>query len=506
MQPSTRAVAVGVDLGSATTTVSTRREGGSEPDVRQSATAGPDRTGPPPGDEQPALIGLAVPATWSPTRRRAHAEAAANAGFDASFLVSEPEAAARHFAAVQGHRLDPGAPLVVCNLGAGSCHVAVVRREGERYQIEAATTADDIGGRAFDRLLLDHLCERLRRTDAEYLARVQNPGETALCAGALDAVRRARERLSEHPSAAVALPGLDRELRLTREDADQCLSPVVLRTVSLIEEAMREAGVEADQVAALLLVGGASRTPIVAAVLRHHFGIELVQPDLPELVIAEGAALAGLARIGDEGEAETPVTAGLARMRTSPEVLVTILVVVIAVLSFAGVALLNRDGPDVQGLDAATETPTLPGGTGGSEPGASSIEGTQAESEGKPSASPEPADTPSAADSPAGESSAAPASAPPSSVESSADPTTGPATPVGRTEATVPNVVGETLEDAERMLAEAGFTDIEVEGVRRTGNETVHCEVTAQSPDGGTEQSQDDPVTLTYTYVGTDDC
>ncbi|MQM27897.1 Hsp70 family protein [Glycomyces albidus] len=501
MQSSPRTVAVGVDLGSATTTVSTRRDGGSEPpDVRQSATALSDGTGTRHSDE-PALIGLAVPATWSPTRRRAHAEAAANAGFDASFLVSEPEAAARHFAAVQGHRLDPGAPLVVCNLGAGSCHVAVVRREGERYQIEAATTADDIGGRAFDRLLLGHLSERLRRTDAEYLARVQNPGETALCAGALDAVRRARERLSEHHSATVALPGLDRELRLTREDADHCLTPAVLRTVSLIEDAMREAGVETGQVAALLLVGGASRTPLVADVLRHHFGVELVRPDLPDLVIAEGAALAGLARIGGDGRSATPAAVGLARMRTSPEVLVTILVVVIAVLSFAGVALLNRGGPEVQGLDAATETPTLPGGTGASEAAEPSGEGTREESGGEPAPA-DSSDPEAAEDATAAAESDAPLNESPSSL----DPTTGAASPVGQADATVPDVVGESLADAERILAEAGFTAVASEGVRRTGNGSDHCDVTAQSPESGTEQSPDDTVTLTYTYVGTDNC
>jgi beta-lactam-binding protein with PASTA domain len=84
--------------------------------------------------------------------------------------------------------------------------------------------------------------------------------------------------------------------------------------------------------------------------------------------------------------------------------------------------------------------------------------------------------------------------------------TTGSATPVGQSDATIPDVVGDSLADAEQILTEAGFTDIRVEGLRRTGNETIHCEVTSQSPEGGTEQSPDDPITLTYTYVGTDTC
>ncbi|SDL18666.1 PASTA domain-containing protein [Glycomyces sambucus] len=496
MPSSPRTVAVGVDLGSATTTVSTRRDGGAAEDVHQSpTTANGEEPQPIPADE-PALIGLAVPATWSTTRRRAHAEAAANAGFDAAFLVSEPEAAARHYAAVQGRRLEAGAPLVVCNLGAASCHAAVVRREGERYQIEAAKTADDIGGRAFDQLLLDHLAERLRRTDPDYLARVQNPGETALRAAVLDEVRRARERLSDHPSATVGLPGLDRELRLTREDADQCLTPAALRTVSLIEEAMRDAGIEADQIAALLLVGGASRTPLLADVIGHHFGVAPVLPDLPDLVIAEGAALAGLARIGDGDEEESAAAAPFIRMRTSPEVIVTMMVVVLAVLSFAGVALLNREGPDVQDVDAATETP-LPE-TGGEESVEPTAAGAQPESdqieEPEPTA-PVEEDAPA---SPTPETSATP----------SPEPTNRSATPAGENGVAVPDVLGESLEAARAILAEAGFTAVTATGEQREGNgqDAKNCEVTDQTPGGGAAHFADEPIALTYAYTGNDSC
>ncbi|GAA1680411.1 hypothetical protein GCM10009830_29270 [Glycomyces endophyticus] len=452
-----------------------------------------------PVPDEAALIGLAVPATWNTTRRRAHAEAAANAGFDAAFLVSEPEAAARHFAAVQGRRLDAGAPLVVCNLGAASCHVAVVRREGERYQIEAARTADDLGGRAFDQDLLDHLAGRLRRTDADYLARVQNPGETALRATVLDEVRRARERLTDHPSATVNLPGLDRELRLTREDADQCLTPAALRTVSLVEDAMRDAGIESDQIAALLLVGGASRTPLIADVVGHHFGVEPVLPDLPDLVIAEGAALAGLARIGGGEDDESPAAAHLARMRTSPEVLVTMMVVVFAVLSFAGVALLNRGGPDAQELDAATETPLQD--TGNESVAA---DPTSAEAEPEPDAapaSPEPSDEsgePSPSPSGATEPAAVPASdAPPES-----------ATPVTEAGIAVPDVLGQTLADAIRALEEAGFTMIGSSGEDRGGDgaDSRNCLVLTQSPEGGVQHPADEPVSLVYAYAGNDAC
>ncbi|MCD0443215.1 Hsp70 family protein [Glycomyces sp. A-F 0318] len=505
MLPSPRSVAVGVDLGSATTTVSTRREG--EPpqtrDVRQSATpvAGESettRTAAPEDADESVVVGLAVPATWNPTRRRAHAEAAANAGFDAAFVVPEPEAAARQFAEAEGRPLAPGASLVVCNVGAASCHVAVVRRDGDRYEVEAAKSTDDIGGRAFDQLLLDHLAGRPHPADDEYWARLRNPGETALRTGALEEVRRAREHLSEHPSATVVPPGLDRELRLTREDAERCLTPAVLMAVSLIEDVMREAEVEVDRIAALLLVGGASRTPLVASVLGHHLGVEPVRPELPDLVIAEGTALAGLARLRGAPAAAPAAAPRFTRLRTSPDVLVTMTAVIVMVLAFAGVGLVNRDDSDVQGLDADSMAPSAPGTAGGAASDEAASEGAEEESTEEAASS----ETPGGEEEAGGQS--------PSADSATTVSATGPASasPVAEVEGTVPDVVGESVADAERLLADAGFTNVVPEGEYRSndGPKYRNCEVTAQSPGGGEQYAHDDPVTVGYVYRGNDSC
>ncbi|WP_335991048.1 Hsp70 family protein [Glycomyces sp. MUSA5-2] len=484
-----RAAAVGVDLGSSTTTVSIRRI--SEPgtrDVRHSPTRA-EATWSAPGDES-ALVGLAVPATWSATRRRAHAEAAAEVGFTPSFLVSEPEAAARHYAEVQGSGLDPAAQLLVYSLGDATCHIALVRRDGDRYTVAAAKSADGVGGRAFDRLLLDHLASRLRYSDPKYWSRLQIPGETAFRDEVLDEVRTAREHLSAHPSATVVLPGLGRDLRLTHEDADRCLAPVLLRTIGLAEDVLCDAGAVADDVAAALLVGGGSRTPLVASVLGHHLGIEPVVPDLPELAVAEGAALAGLARISIAAEAADPAPSWHGRLRTSSDVLATMLVVLFAMAAFAGVALLNRSGVDSDDIDADSPNLSVPNETGTAEPAAPS----PPEGESAPVEPSEEDDTV-----------AAPSEPPPTSQ----DPATFPpsASPVAEADAALPDAVGRTLADALALLADAGFTDVSAEGQRVTGNtDYANCEVTAQSPEPGSTQPLDAPVVLAYAYRGSDHC
>lgn len=490
---------MGVDLGSSTTTVSTRRsdhQADSEESERSTARSAAS----PPDADEPVLVVLAVPATWSTTRRRAHAEAAVNAGFDASFLVSEPEAAARAFAEVQGRELDSGAPLVVCNLGAGSCHIGVVRREGDDFTVEAAKSADDIGGREFDRLLLEHLAGRHRPADPEFWARAGDPAETALQARLLDEVRRAREHLSDHPSVHVVLPGLERGVRLTREDVDQCLTPAILRTVGLIEDAMRDAAVETDAIAGLLLVGGVSRMPLVASVLGHHLGIEPVRPELPDLVIAEGAALAGLARIRSE-RGEEPDAPGFTRLRASPDVLVTAMVVVTAVVAFAGVALLNRGASEDESLGADMVVPSSSDAAG---------EVGSAEPAPEPSAEPttEDSSTSASPQSEEDESGGGETEAPSPSPSATTTPLGMPTSESADASAEVPDIVGESVADAKRILASAGFTNVVAQGDRRDeeGPAYDNCEVTVQTPDGGAQSGYDDQISVEYVFVGNDGC
>jgi actin-like ATPase involved in cell morphogenesis len=496
-------VGVGVDLGSSATTVSTRRcddrpetrhydrERGEGPDDRLTEAIRSAGQG-------SASVALTVPAAWKSTRRRAHAEAAANAGFDVAVLVSEPEAAARYLAEAEGAQ--PEGPLIVCGLGAASCNVGVVRREGVRYSVEAAKSADDLGGRAFDQLLLEHLASRHRAVEPEFWKRVADPGETALRATMLAEVKRAREHLTDHPSAGVRFPGTGREVRLSREEAEQCLTPAVLRTMALVEEAMLEASIRKGERAGLVLVGGASRTPLVATVIRHHLGIEPVLPELPELVLAEGAALAALARAEQPAAEEEP--APPERLRTSPGVLVTSLVVGIAVAAIVAVALMNRDLNDDIGAETVTDDIGV-----GSLPIAAE-ESASAESDA-PEADPSP--TPQAGDEEAegdAEGTDGPLQSPSvpatDTATTAADVTSGAA--VQETAEEVPDVTGESLANATRILEEAGFTNVVGEGSRRTDPDLEHCEATAQSPNGGTRAEPGDLITVSYVFVGTDNC
>jgi hypothetical protein len=196
-------------------------------------------------------------------------------------------------------------------------------------------------------------------------------------------------------------------------------------------------------------------------------------------------------------------------LQPSPGVLAAIVVVLfVAITAVVGVGLINRDQPDADlGADSVTDDAARPphgDGTGETSPdeadtGAPGVEETstppasetQEELGGDRSASPGP--TPSAPAAPAADTTS-PADAAPTErrdTDSTAE---------------VPNVVGESMADAKRILAEAGFTNVVVQGERRIDPDHEHCEATAQHPGSGSRRDYGDRITVSYVYVGSDVC
>jgi len=476
-------IAVGVDLGSSTTTVSTRH--------------GEDRSESPHFDPAEAPVALAIPAAWDAERCREHAEAAMRAGFAWTVLVLEPEAAARYLAEAQGHDLRPDARLIVFNLGAGSCRVDIVHREGTRYLVDAALCADDIGGGEFDRLLLSYLSGLNRRDDPEFWAKAEDPAEAEPHTGLLDEIRRAREHLSVHQVAAIGLPVDWPELILTREELERCLAPAITRSMALIDGVLREAGIEAEGVAGILLVGGASRTPLVASMIRQRFGIEPTLPESPEGVLAEGAAFAALAH--EQGAATAPTPDGPRRpswLRSGIAVLAAVSCLV--VIAIAAAVLVNRVASDDDAPGVVADEPGLPTATDpvdGSGGGETETGGQETDA----ASSPEPSEEDGTGDSTSTE--AASTDPAPTTDDASEDATADDLE-------TVPDVIGMSVSEAVQALADAGFSNVVSEGSKRTGDESGYenCETTGQTPGSGTRHAAEERITVTYVYVGNDRC
>ena len=497
MQQHTHKAAVGVELGTSTTTVSIF-QADEAPRVRRiegSATLESilddiyDLRAP------TAPVAFAVPVAWDAARRRDLASAAERAGLGDVAIRSRPEAAAAYYTEVLGRDLDPGGALLVYDLGSSSCEVAVVGREGDRFTVLASGTTGEVGGREFDQLVLAYLSGRHRDTDPEFWDRVDEPNDieaAALRASMVDEVKSARERLSEAASALIALPETELELELTREELESCLGELVGQTVDLAATVMDEAGVAPD---AVLMTGGASRTPLAASRLADRIGLERVLPADPQLVSAEGAALAAHPAASALAAPSRPVRGRQALLRIG--VLASLLVTLVGATAIFGSNLGAGDRPEASFSDQtsssdlnASASPSEgdpgSGGAGGEEP------------QGDPQ-------TPGL-----GQDQEAGADAPPDQGEPGDDePTEGESdreesAPVG----TVPDVVTLSSQDAKETLADVGFSNVEFEGEERGLLDPWYddCEVIAQDPPSGTRHTLDTEVTLTYSYSGSDTC
>ncbi|MCH7229737.1 Hsp70 family protein [Glycomyces sp. L485] len=490
MEPSPHTPAVGIDLGSSTTTVSIRH-GDEHPETRVFDHLSDHQ----PIDHGDAVNAATVPASWNTRQRASRIEAATSAGFDNAFLVPEPEAAARHLAATRGDELAPGKSLVVYNLGASSCEIGIVSLRGDQYVVEGAAGTERVCGREFDLLLLDYLAIRHRHAHPEFWQWIEDPDEAALRAKLLDEIRLARERLTDAESADVPLPSTGLKVRITREEAEHCIAPPIAQSVTMIENAMSAAALTSERTAGLLMVGGACQTPLVASMIRERIGLEPILPEMPELALAEGAALAALAATPEAARPPTVVD----RLRSAHHIRLLAVLLVLFIAATAIVALRLIGGAvstDEIGADATAGFPTVPDASDQSSPSEAETggEGGQQPEDAPPSSPPDeessdPAPTPDPT--PSESSPAAPAT------ESKSSATT-----------TVPNVTGGSLSEAEAELAEAGFTNVDAQGSQRgnQGPDYAECEVTAQSPPGGTESDPGEPITVTYVYVGQDTC
>ncbi|SDD55671.1 Hsp70 family protein [Glycomyces harbinensis] len=240
----------------------------------------------------PAQVTLTVPAEWGPARRRVVEDAAARSGLGQVRLVPEPVAAATYYAEALKHRMAVGASIVVYDLGAGTFDASVVRRTGDGFETVALDGRSDLGGLDIDAALIEHLGVTYGTRDG--WKRLINPTtieERRHFREFQEEVRSAKERLSRHQQADIAIPLLDVEAHLTRTELERIAAPHLEQTIRVTQAVIRSADLDVADSAGVFLVGGASRMPLVATMLHRSLGLAPTVLDQPEVVVAEGSVL-----------------------------------------------------------------------------------------------------------------------------------------------------------------------------------------------------------------------
>lgn len=250
---------------------------------------------------------LTHPADWGSTRLGALLTAAQGLVPRVS-MMPEPVAAAAWFAA--GHDLPVGAVLAVLDLGGGTCDAALVRREPTGLAVVACAGLPDLGGEDLDQRIVDHLVADRPQLAELTGARLGQAPDTVLAdlGRFRDAVRTAKETLSQHPQADIALPGDLPDTLLTRAEFENLVRPDLARAVELLDTTARVAGLVPADLTAVQLVGGASRVPLLAQLLRSWADVPVRLDDRPEAVVALGAEVALRPQAGAAAGGDPDVT------------------------------------------------------------------------------------------------------------------------------------------------------------------------------------------------------
>jgi molecular chaperone DnaK len=248
----------------------------------------------------PDSVAITYPANWGPYKTDLLRQAANLAGLRDAALLTEPIAAALHYASTE--RVDPGSVVAIYDLGGGTFDAAVLRKTDDGFeQLGDPEGIERLGGIDFDEAVFRHVREAL--------------GESF---DGLDhddpAVRSATQRLRQECSAAkealssdtdatipVMLPGLQTEIRVTRPEFEAMVRPTLRETVEALKRAIASAGMTPADLHAVLLVGGSSRIPLVAELVSSELGRPVAVDAHPKHAVALGAALVAAESAGGSG-------------------------------------------------------------------------------------------------------------------------------------------------------------------------------------------------------------
>jgi actin-like ATPase involved in cell morphogenesis len=239
--------------------------------------------------ERPERVMLTHPANWGPFRRALFEEVPQHAGLDNPPLVTEPEAAAAHYAA--SRKLAEGQIVAVYDLGGGTFDATIVRRQNGGVEILGTPEGiERLGGVDFDEALQSYVDYAADGALSEL--DLSDPQTSVALARLRQDCVAAKEALSVSADTVIPvfLPDRHLEVRITRAEFEDLIRASIESTISALSRTLASAQVDPAQLSAVLLVGGSSRIPLVARMVSAELGCRTVVDSHPKHAVALGAA------------------------------------------------------------------------------------------------------------------------------------------------------------------------------------------------------------------------
>ncbi len=248
----------------------------------------------------PESVTVTHPANWGNYKKDLLQQAIRLADISAATLITEPEAAVLHYASQA--RIDTGRVIAVYDLGGGTFDAAILRKTADGFEpLGTPEGIERLGGIDFDEAVFSHVQRALAA--ANIAVDATDPQTVSALWRLRDECAEAKEALSADSDVAipVLLPNVSTEVRLTRGEFESMIRPSLADSLGAMQRAVRGAGLEMNQIDAVLLVGGSSRIPLIGELVAGELGRPIVVDAHPKHAIALGAALYGAHHAGSSG-------------------------------------------------------------------------------------------------------------------------------------------------------------------------------------------------------------
>ncbi len=237
---------------------------------------------------------ITVPAYFNDAQRQATKDAGQIAGLEVLRIINEPTAAALAY----GLEKEEGKTIAVYDLGGGTIDVSVLEIGDGVFEVKSTNGDTFLGGEDFDAKIVNWLADKFKekegidlRSDRLALQRLKEAAEKAKIELSSAQTTEINQPFITARMEGGATTPLHLVVTLTRAELEKLVGDLVDRTIEPCKKALKDAGIEAKDIADVVLVGGQTRMPQVREKVKEFFGREPHVGVNPDEVVAMGAAI-----------------------------------------------------------------------------------------------------------------------------------------------------------------------------------------------------------------------
>jgi molecular chaperone DnaK len=241
---------------------------------------------------------ITVPAYFNDSQRQATKDAGRIAGLDVLRIINEPTAAALAY----GMDKKATGTIAVYDLGGGTFDISVLEIGDGVFEVKSTNGDTFLGGEDFDLRVIDYLADEFRKEQGIDLRK-----DKLALQRLKEAAEKAKIELSSSKETEINLPFITADasgpkhlvMKLSRAKLESLVDDLISRTLDPCRAALKDAGVSANEISEVILVGGMTRMPKVIDTVKSFFGKEPARNVNPDEVVAIGAAVQGGVLKGD---------------------------------------------------------------------------------------------------------------------------------------------------------------------------------------------------------------